>query len=245
MWGIDGGCGLGKLVLIGGGGHCKSVLDSALAMKTFEEIVITDAGLAAGKEVFGCRVAGTDKELYGLAKKGFGYAFITVGSIKSAKLRKQLSAVAMSFGFRFPVICDPTACVSPFAVIGEGTFIGKNVVVNAEARVGRHCIINIGSILEHECTIGDYSHISVGSILCGNCHVGRESFIGAGSTVIQEVSVGDHTVVGAGSRVLANVGDDMKVYGVIGKCKSVSKQGGGNLTFVCMLFFWGPYPGVA
>lgn len=63
--------------------------------------------------------------------------------------------------------------------------------------------------------------------MCGNCHVGRESFIGAGSTVIQEVSVGDHTVVGAGSRVLANVGDDMKVYGVIGKCKSVSKQGGG------------------
>ncbi len=45
--------------------------------------------------------------------------------------------------------------------------------------------------------------------------------------MIQEVSVGDHTVVGAGSRVLANVGDDMKVYGVIGKCKSVSKQGGG------------------
>ena len=88
---------MGKLVLIGGGGHCKSVLDSALAMKTYEEIVITDAGLAAGKEVYVCRVAGTDKELYGLAKEGFGYAFITVGSIKSPKLRNQLSAVAMSF----------------------------------------------------------------------------------------------------------------------------------------------------
>lgn len=236
---------MGRLVLIGGGGHCKSVLDSALAMRVFEEIVITDAELAAGTEVLGCRVAGTDHKLPELAEKGFDYAFITVGSIKSASLRKRLSAAALNLGFRFPVICDPTACVSAFAVIGEGTFIGKNTVVNTDAKIGKHCIINTGSILEHECMVGDYSHISVGSILCGNSRVGRESFIGAGSTVIQGVSVGNGSVVGAGSTILTNVEDNMKVYGIITKKQKCKESGGGNVTFARMPSFGVLYPEAA
>ena len=206
---------MSRLVLIGGGGHCKSVLDSALAMNRFEEIVITDAELKAGTNIFGCKIIGTDDDLPELIKSGFDSAFITIGSIKSAFLRKQLSVIAEGLGFQFPIICDPTACISPFATIEKGTFIGKNVVINAESKIGKHCIINTGSVLEHECTVGDYSHISVGTILCGNSHVGHESFIGAGSTIIQGVSIGDKTVVGANSTVLKDVGDNMKVYGTV------------------------------
>lgn len=206
---------MGKLVLIGGGGHCKSVLDSALAMNLFEEIVITDAVLKAGTDILGCRVVGTDNALPKLLENGFDYAFIAIGSIESAGLRKRLSTIAEDIGFWFPVICDPTACVSPFATIADGAFIGKNAVINAGASIGRHCIINTGSIIEHECTIGEYSHISVGSIICGNCHVGSESFVGAGSTVIQGISIGDRAVVGANSTILANVKCNRKVCGVV------------------------------
>ena len=62
---------MSKLVLIGGGGHCKSVLDSALAMNKYTEIVITDPEIKPGTEVLGCTVVGSDDILSELRRQGF------------------------------------------------------------------------------------------------------------------------------------------------------------------------------
>ena len=207
-----------RLILIGGGGHCKSVLDSALAMNTFAEIVITDPQLRAGTEILGCKVVGNDNLLSELINTGeFTDAFVTVGSvgsIESVSLRKKLVRMAKQLGFKFPIIIDPTACVSQTASIGAGTFVGKHAVINAESVIGFHCIINSGAIIEHECSVGDFSHVSVGAVLCGDSHIGAECFIGAGSTVIQQINIGDRCIVGANSTVLNNLEDDMKVLGI-------------------------------
>lgn len=204
-----------KLVLIGGGGHCKSVLDAAMRMETFDEIVITDPGIPAGAEVLGCKVTGTDDDLSRLCSGGYEFAFITVGSIESTDLRRKLVVRAEGIGFKFATIIDPSATISKSAVIGAGSFIGKNVVINAHAAIGSHCIINTGAIIEHECNVGDFSHISVGSILCGNMEVGSDTFIGAGSTVIQGIKIRDNVVIGANSTVLTDVESNMKYYGII------------------------------
>ncbi len=200
------------LVLIGGGGHCKSVLDAALAMKTFSEIVITDPALPIGLELLNsCKVVGTDDLLPKLRNDGFNLAFITVGNVGVSPLRRKLAAMAKELGFEFPVIIDPTATVSSTAQVGVGTFIGKNAVINAEAKIGSHCIINTGVIIEHECSVGNYSHVSVGAVLCGNSHVGSECFIGAGSTVIQGVKIGSRIIVGANSTVLTDITNDNNI----------------------------------
>ena len=208
---------MSKLVLIGGGGHCKSVLDAALATNQFEEIVVTDAGLPANSTVLGCRVVGNDSLLHRLREVGFEYAFITVGSIESAELRVELAKMATKVGFKFPSIIDPSACVSSFAFIEEGTFIGKHAIVNAEAKIGKHCIINSGAILEHESSVDDFSHVSVGAIVCGDSHIGYHSFIGAGSTIIQGIRIGNKVVIGANSTVLTDVEDNRKYYGIVKK----------------------------
>lgn len=211
-----------RLVLIGGGGHCKSVLDSVLAMDIFAEIVITDPDLPIGSEVLGREVVGNDSMLSELINTGeFTEAFVTVGSIQTASLRKKLVNTALQLGFNFPTIIDPTACVSKTASIGAGSFIGKHAVINAEAQIGSHCIINSGVIIEHECSVGDFSHVSVGAVLCGDSHIGSECFIGAGSTIIQQINIGDRCIVGAHSTVLTNVEDDMKVLGTIKSIKSI------------------------
>lgn len=202
-----------NLVLIGGGGHCKSVLDAAKRMNTFDEIVITDPVIASGTEILGCRVAGTDDELPRLQSEGFDHAFITVGSIESTALRRKLVDKAEKLGFKFATIIDPSANVSEYAYIGAGALIGKNAVVNADAVIGVHCILNTGSIIEHECKIGDFTHVSVGSIVCGNVEIGEDSFIGAGSTVIQGVKIGSHSIIGSGSIVVKNIRLNVKAYG--------------------------------
>lgn len=208
-----------KLVLLGGGGHCKSVIDAALRLDSFDDIVITDLTLAVGTKVLGCKVVGADDCLEELRHEGFGFAFISVGNIKGNPLRKKLAERAAALGFKSPVIIDPSATVSDSVVTGEGTFIGKNVVVNADVRIGKHCIINTGAIIEHGCVVDDFSHVSVGAILCGEVSIGKNCMIGAGSTIIQCLNIGNDVVIGANSTVLADVEDNMKCYGIVKKCK--------------------------
>lgn len=208
-----------KLVLLGGGGHCKSVLDALIRSYEYEDIVITDPDIEAGTTILGYKVIGTDDMLPELYSRGFQYAFITVGDLGNSRIRKKLSELTFNIGFTFPVITDPSAGISQTASIGGGTFVGKNAVINAECNVGRHCIINTGAIIEHECEVGDFTHVSVGAIICGNCKIGEESFIGAGSTVIQGIKIGDNAIVGANSTVLSSIENYMKVYGIVKKIR--------------------------
>lgn len=204
-----------KLVLIGGGGHCKSVLDCVLRSHQYDEIVITDNDLPIGTEIFGCRVAGNDDVLPELLKSGFTDAFITVGSVKSTKLRRILHEKAVQIGFQMPNIIDPSAIVSDYASMGTGIFVGKAAVINADAEIHDCAIINSAAVIEHECTVGAFTHISVGAKLCGNVRVGDDTLIGAGSVVIQGVQIGDHVIIGAGSTVIGNVRSKQTKVGLI------------------------------
>ena len=206
-----------KLVLIGGGGHCKSVLDAALRTNKYDEVVITDPEIRSGTEIFGCRVVGSDDILPELKERGFTDACITVGNIGAPLIRKKLAEKGNMLGFEFPAIVDPSAVVSDHARIGRGTFVGKNAVVNADATIREHCIINSGSIIEHECNVGAFSHVAVGTVLCGNSAVGSECFIGAGSTVIQGIVIGSKCMVGAGALVNRNLPDNCTAVGIPAK----------------------------
>lgn len=204
-----------KIVLIGGGGHCKSVLDSLLSCHLYDEIVITDYEIPAGRTILGCKVVGNDDILPSLFQKGYTDAFITVGSIKSTAVRRKLHALVTEIGFTIVNVIDSSAVVSEHCKLGTGIFIGKNAVVNADAEIGDCAIINTGAIIEHECRVGSFSHISVGAKLCGNVSVGSDSLVGAGSTVIQGLQIGDHAIIGAGSVVIKNVDGNSVHYGVI------------------------------
>lgn len=203
-----------RIVFIGGGGHGKSVLDTALRMNIFQEIVITDYNMDQDSEIMGCKVVGNDSELASVFAKGIRQAFIAVGSIENTKMRHAIYEKAKEIGFVFPNIIDPSAIVSKTAVLGAGVFVGKNAVVNSFADIGDMAIINTGAIIEHECKIGSFTHVSVNAVICGRSAIGNDSFIGAGSTVIQCVDIGSNAVIGAGSIILKDVEAENNVHGV-------------------------------
>lgn len=203
-----------KLVLIGGGGHCKSVLDSVLRMGIYDDIVITDPDIRKGTRIAGYEVVGGDGELEGLFQRGFTEAFVTVGSIRSTDLRRRLFEHAGKLGFDMPNIIDPSAVLAGSLRMGLGIFIGKHAVVNAEAEIGDGAILNSATVVEHECRIGAFTHIAVGALICGQTRIDEDVLIGAGSTVIQGLHIGAYAIVGAGSTVLRDVEAHKTVYGL-------------------------------
>lgn len=203
-----------KLVLIGGGGHCESVLDTVRRNGVFSEIVILDQNLPVGTDIMGCIVVGGDEKMSDLYSRGFSFAFITVGSIQSTKQRQRIYKKAINTGFMFPNIIDPSAIISDNRKIGTGIFVGKGVVINAGVVIKDMAIINTGAIIEHDCYVGAFSHIAVGAVVCGNCEISESSFIGANATIIQGVKIGKNSVIGAGSIVLRNVPDNGRIVGI-------------------------------
>ena len=194
-----------KIVLLGGGGHCVSVVDTLKRLNTYDDILILDPNKAEGSELMGCTMAGDDGRLAELYLQGYVEAFVSMGSIRDTGLRHKLYDDAVRIGYSIPNIIDPSAIVSEYAVLARGIFVGKNAVINAGAVIGDGCIINTGAIIEHNCSIGAFSHVSVGSIVCGDCVIGKDVFIGAGSTVVNGIILADNAFIKAASLVKENV----------------------------------------
>ena len=198
-----------KILLIGGGGHCRSVLDT-LTCCDFDDIGLVDIVVP---DIPGVQYAGTDDDLPKLREQGWEYAFITVGSIGETTVRRKIYQRIQALNFTIPKIIDSSAAIARSSEIGAGVFIGKNAVVNAGARIGNCAIINTGALVEHECRVGDFAHISSGVVLCGQVTVGEDTHIGAGTVIRQCISVGAQTLIGIGSVVTRNIPDHVKAYG--------------------------------
>ena len=207
-----------KILLIGGGGHCRSVLDSVLSMETYADVGIVDN---VDSTFLGIPIVGTDDDLPKLKERGWTDAFITVGSVGNTQLRRRLYRMVKGLGMAVPAIIDSSATVARSTEIAEGVYIGKRAVINTAGRIGTCAIINTGAIVDHDCVIGDFSHISPGTTLCGQVYVGNDTHIGAGSVVRQQISIGHDVLIGAGSVVVKNIQDTVKAYG--NPCRVVTK----------------------
>lgn len=208
-----------KLLLIGGGGHCKSVLDSIIPSNEYSEIGIIDKNENNGGSILGIPIIGCDDDLFKLYHDGYHYAFVTVGSIGKPSLRIKLYKMLEQIGFEMPNIIDLTAIVSNQVKMERGIFIGKNVVVNVGTSIKDGSIINTSSNIEHDCTINQFCHIAPGSVLCGEVEVGENTHVGAGSVIRQQVKIGSNTIIGIGSVVLKDIKGNVVAYG--NPCKEV------------------------
>lgn len=199
-----------RLLLIGGGGHFRSVLDSLRSAGEPYELGLIDPG---GQDLPDCPIVGCDDDLPQRFREGWNYAFITVGSVGSTALRRRLFSMVRQIGFQIPNIIDPSAILAKDVILGGGVFVGKRAVINANVTIGQGSIVNTGAIIEHDCLVGEYSHISPGSVLCGGVCLGRDVHVGAGSVIRQQISVGDRCLIGLGSIVVKDIPAQMLAYG--------------------------------
>ena len=193
------------LIIYGGGGHAKSLIDLIRAEGKYRIHGILDDGIPAGGQIMGIQVLGDGSKLNELRRQGIRLAVNAVGGIGSITPRLKVYERLRLAGFSVPTVVHPRAYVEPTATLGEGGQLFFNAYVGSEVTVGFGCIINTGSIVSHDCVLGDYVNISPGAILAGAVTVKERSLVGMGVTVNLNVSIGAGSRVGNGATVKADI----------------------------------------
>ncbi|MDP1604432.1 MAG: NeuD/PglB/VioB family sugar acetyltransferase [Legionella sp.] len=189
-----------QLLLVGGGGHCKSVIDVIEKQGNYAIAGIVDQNDFIGQKVLGYEIIGCDDDLSGLFQK-FKYALVTVGQIKSPELRIKLFKQLNIIGFETPSILSPRAYVSKHAIIGKGTVVMHDALINANAIIGNNCIINTKALVEHDVIIGDHCHISTAAIINGGTVVKQKTFFGSNAVSKEYITIAESSFIKAGSLV--------------------------------------------
>ncbi len=202
-----------EIILVGGGGHCRSCIEVIEQQGVYRIAGVLDLPDLRGTEVLGYPVIGCDEDIPGLIKAGRRIFLITLGQIKSAVRRQALFDLIKESGGELPTIISPMAHVSRFATVDVGTIILHGALINAGASIGRNCIINSKALVEHDVRIGDHCHISTACVLNGGVRVGEGSFVGSNAVTLQDVEIGRNSVVGAGVLVRQSLPDDSLFVG--------------------------------
>ena len=186
------------LILVGGGGHCKSVIDAAESAG-YTILGVLDQPEKVGQDILNYKYIGTDDDIPNYVDKA--EFVITVGQIKSSSIRHKIAERVAKAGGNLATVVASDAYVSKYATIGEGTVVLHKAFVNAGARVGNNCIINTMVNIEHDAQIGDFCHISTGTMVNGETKIGHDTFVGSGSTLYNCIKIADNSIIPAGSVV--------------------------------------------
>lgn len=197
------------IILLGCGGHAKSVVDSIEQDSKFKIAGFIDNNMDSSFSYRNYKIVGNDNDLQKIYDSGIRYAFIGIAYMGKGDTRNRLYEKLKKIGFLLPIIIDEAAVVAKDVQIGEGVFIGKNAVINSNAIIGKMAIINTAAIVEHDCRVGEFCHIAVSAVICGSSNIGNSTLIGANATIIQLINIGENCIIGAGSVVRKDVEDNI------------------------------------
>jgi len=188
------------LILIGGGGHCKSCIDVIEQEGKYRIAGIVDLSKKLHEKILGYEVIATDEDLP-LVVKEYSSFLITIGQIRSANKRILLFNRLRELCAHFPVIISPLSYVSKHASVAEGTIVMHHAVVNTDANVGANCIINTKALIEHDAVVEDHCHIATGGIVNGGAKIKSGTFFGSNAVTRGYVTVGEKSFINCGAKV--------------------------------------------
>lgn len=179
-----------EILLIGGGGHCRSCIDVIESEGKYKIAGIIDNILhdSNTKEVLGYPILGKDEDLKKLKNK-YDYVLVTIGQIKTPSPRIKLYNKLKELGYILPTIISPLAYIAKNVTIFEGTIIMHHALLNTSSKIGKMCIINTKALIEHDCIVHDFCHISTGAILNGGCEIGEQTFVGSNMGIRHETKI--------------------------------------------------------
>lgn len=183
------------LVIVGAGGHGRSVAELAGLAGTHRVVAFLDDQQAPGSDVMGVPVWGGSAEMPHLPARGVEAVHVAIGHNAT---RARLLARAREAGLEAATLVHPRACVSPSATLGAGTAVMALAVIGTEARLGEGAIVNVGAVVDHHARVGDHGHLGANATMAGGTSIGDRAWLQAGSAIGYHVHLPDDAVLPPG-----------------------------------------------
>jgi sugar O-acyltransferase (sialic acid O-acetyltransferase NeuD family) len=194
-----------SIIIYGGGGHGKTLIELIRAMGVYQIVGIIDDGIDKNSEILNIPVLGGNEMLPVLYSSGVHLSVNAVGGVGDNAIRIEVFQRLGNAGYVCPPVLHPTAYIEPSATLSPGVQVFSQAYLGSEVKIGYGVIINTGAIVSHGCTIGDYTHISPGAILAGDVMVGNDVLVGMGATVNLGVIIGNGVRIGNGATIKEDV----------------------------------------
>ncbi|MEK9727747.1 MAG: acetyltransferase [Candidatus Margulisiibacteriota bacterium] len=191
-----------KIILIGGGGHCCSVIDVIKSTNQYEIIGIIDPKIDEDQHDY--NYLGDDSQILNCKSNDVEF-LITIGKIGPNNRRVELYEFLKNNNCKLAKVISPFAYVSRSARIGEGSIVMHHALVNSNVKIGNNCILNTKSLVEHDSIIGHHSHISTASVVNGGVELGTDVFLGSHSTINLNVKICDEVSIASNSLVTKSI----------------------------------------
>ncbi|WP_024597822.1 acetyltransferase [Pseudoalteromonas sp. TAE56] len=199
-----------KLVVVGASGHGKVIADIAEQLGFI--VNFYDDAYPSKTYIEHWPIHGTCADLIALKNTSTTPNDVVV-AIGNNDIRQQKIQLLQQNKFNLITLIHPTAVISQYATIAQGSVVFAGAIINAFANIGVGCIVNTSAIIEHDCAIGDFTHICPNTALAGGVIIGSKSWIGIGSQVKQLSTIGNNCLIGAGSTVIKNIPDNVTAFG--------------------------------
>lgn len=187
-----------RLILIGGGGHCRSCIDVIESEARYSIHGVLDSSASIGEQVLGYPILGDDNDIAHYVRQGYSF-LITVGHVGNAYLRKKLYRLVMREKGSLATVVSPRAYIAKNVTISKGTIVMHDVLINTGAFIGDNCIINSKALIEHDCKVLSHCHISTAAVVNGGVTVGQETFFGSNASSKQGITINKGTFIKANS----------------------------------------------
>ncbi|MGK5092828.1 acetyltransferase [Deltaproteobacteria bacterium TL4] len=204
-----------KVLIIGGGGHAKVLID-ALSCLHYNIVGVLDPQLSISQKILAVPVLGGDEVLCHYSSDEV-LLVNGIGSIRSTTLRQSVFEKFCAQGYHFETVIHPSAIIGLDVDIGEGTQIMAGVVIQTGGRIGVNSILNTRAVMDHDVHIGNHVHIAPGVTLSGGITIDDGVHIGTGASIIQGIHLGEGCLVAAGAVVTRDVAPKTQVRGVPAK----------------------------
>jgi sugar O-acyltransferase (sialic acid O-acetyltransferase NeuD family) len=183
-----------RLLIIGAGGHGRSLAEAARMTGLYELAGFADDGIALPARVMGMPVLGPSTDL----ARYRDLADAAIVAIGNNRAREAVHALLHSAGFTLATVIHPGSLVSPSAALGPGCAIMAGAIVGTEATLGEGVIVNCGAVADHHCRVEDFGHLGVNASMAGGSILGRGAWMQAGSTMGYGVRLAAGTVLAPG-----------------------------------------------
>ncbi len=183
-----------RLLVVGAGGHGRSVAETAELSGRFEVVGFLDDSLPAGETVLTHPVLGPVASM-AHHRAVANQAIVAIGN---NAVREKLMQQVAEAGFDLATVVHPRAIVSPSAVLGAGSAVMAGAIVGTEARLGVGSIVNCGAVVDHHATVEDFGHLGVNASMAGGTVLGRGAWMQASSALGYGVKVPDGVTLAPG-----------------------------------------------